>query len=115
MQPGSGPTGQDGAAAEAEQPGFLGTILSAESHFGRLGLQVAGISTADVRRAYRSVAIQVLRCRSSGRSFSPILQVHPDKCSDSRVTEAFQMPPEAFDVLCNTRSQVCIITAPEAN
>ena len=115
MQPGSGPTGQDGAAAEAEQPGFLGTILSAESHFGRLGLQVAEISTADVRRAYRSVAIKALHCRSSGRSFGPILQVHPDKCSDSRATEAFQMLSEAFDVLCNARSQVCIIAAPEAN
>ena len=74
-----------------DQPNVLERILKGKSHFERLGLEARQYTSSEVRKAYRGVAIKV----------------HPDKCSDPQATEAFQILSEAFDVLSNSRTQVC--------
>ena len=72
-----------------DETGQCGRIINAANFFERLGLRENLIESAEVRRAYRSVA----------------LKVHPDKCTDKRATEAFQLLSEAFDTLHNKTSQ----------
>lgn len=72
-----------------EDEDHCGRIVAAANLFERLGLREAATEPAEVRKAYRSIA----------------LRVHPDKNSDRRATEAFQLLSEAFDTLHSKSSQ----------
>jgi len=74
---------QNRSDANAQNGPTVSSILHAKNHFQVLGLPAKRCGGADLKRAYKTIA----------------LRVHPDKCSDDGAIEAFRRLQEAFSVL----------------
>eukprot|EP01127_Copromyxa_protea_P012835 TRINITY_DN3377_c0_g3_i2.p1 TRINITY_DN3377_c0_g3~~TRINITY_DN3377_c0_g3_i2.p1 ORF type:complete len:230 (-),score=30.60 TRINITY_DN3377_c0_g3_i2:143-832(-) len=64
-------------------------VLSASNFYSRLSLTAEMTQKSSVRQAYYKIA----------------LQIHPDKCTDARATDAFKHLSEAFETLYDTTTQ----------
>eukprot|EP00898_Chlorokybus_atmophyticus_P007508 jgi/Chlat1/7759/Chrsp66S07328 len=82
-------------AAAAAGPGSeaVSAVLRAGNFFARMALPLEHAEPHTVRKAYRTFA----------------LQIHPDKCSDPRATEAFKLLSEAFDCLYDENQQLAYL------
>lgn len=73
---------------ETDEHDVIEDILNASNHYKVLSVSES-VQGPELRRAYLTKSVQV----------------HPDKCSDPRATEAFQRVAEAWTVLSNEESR----------